>query len=476
MGIGHKILHAWKWTFSMSFLGMGVSILVSIANYRILSPRDYGVNAVVVAIMSIFFMIQDLSLENALEQKKEVAEKDLSAVFWFLILFSTFLTFVAFGISFGVATYYQEEIYKELILLSAVLFFCNSINVIPRAREKRKLQFKLISIVNTTVQVGTGLMTMVFALNDFGLRSLIYGNLSAHLIGTTLYLYFGKLGVKFSFSIRSVKELLKFSRSISATKVVAQGRISAIPLILGKIFDVDTLGIFHFANSFCKLIFAQTDAMISQVLLPSFSKLQDRIDELRKLFLQMVEVTLLLSLALLVGFYLVGDDLISIVYGKKWISTVEPIRYLAILSLFENLFNKCTSMFMSVGEPNKVFKWQLAFSPSLLLFFSFSVFYEFDFINLIISYVIFSLLFFSWMYLDSIRKLEIRFISLAESVKVSFLTTFTMSVGVYLFDKGIQVEDKRIQLFFEISFGVIIFFLTLVFLKRDFIKVNYEKN
>lgn len=466
-----KVINSWKWTFSVNSIGMVASLLISITNYRLLSPSDYGLFALCSSVMFFFRMLQDFSLETTLIQKKEINGKVLGTSFWFLIIYSIFLFSIAYLSSLVLAHVYEQPILINLVVISSIGFFSNSLTLVPRVQLKREFKFKQVSLATTSIQIMSGLTVMLFAYMGHGVWSLLYGGLFNNFASTIIFYLLTKWSVPFYFSKDTLKELLNFGVLISGRKAISQVRNSFLPMIIGKYFGIETLGIFHFSSNFCKLIIAQTDSMITQVLLPAFSTLQDDKEKLTKAFLKVIEFSVLINFAIISGYLFVGDSLVSVFYGDKWIESASIISILCVATLAEAIGNKSMSLFISDGNPGVVLKWEALFTPLMIILLYLTTSLKFS--EFLFSYSLFSLIFHFALVEISWRKYSISKMKWIEILKRPLLSAMLMSAVLYLTSLLNLNIGERLELGINIVLGAAIYSVSSYMAYKKDLKTIY---
>ena len=71
-----------SWNFKNQFFSQIINLVVGITLIRLLSPKDFGLVAMVLVFNAFFLIFRDLGLSSAIIQKKETDSTTFSTAFW----------------------------------------------------------------------------------------------------------------------------------------------------------------------------------------------------------------------------------------------------------------------------------------------------------------------------------------------------------------------------------------------------------
>jgi len=104
------------------------------------------------------------------------------------------------------------------------------------------------------------------------------------------------------------------------------------------------LGYYTYAYKLANLPSTQVTGVLSQVLFPSYSSIQNDIMYLRSLFLKVIKFIAFISIPASVGIFVASDSIVYIILGQKWMPLVPALKILCIFGLLRSLgFNYITN-------------------------------------------------------------------------------------------------------------------------------------
>lgn len=95
--------------------------------------------------------------------------------------------------------------------------------------------------------------------------------------------------------------------------------------------------------------------VISPVLLPIFSTIQDDVKQLGEKYLKLLQPLAYLSFPLSVILYFCSPELILIIFGEQWKPSIAPLQILSFTLGFQIIISTTGGVFQALGETKKLF-------------------------------------------------------------------------------------------------------------------------
>src|SRR5689334_7849033 len=136
--VGPNII--WNFVSQATFQILQIVVMVVLA--RLLTPRDYGVVAIVLVLTNFAIIFVDLGLTPAVIQRQSTSQTDLSTVFWMNTGMGSSL-FIFFWIAADhIATFYKEPLLTSVVRVVAATFLLSPLVSLPRALLQREMRFR----------------------------------------------------------------------------------------------------------------------------------------------------------------------------------------------------------------------------------------------------------------------------------------------------------------------------------------------
>lgn len=317
------------WNFFGKFSTHIVTFIVTIVLSRLLSTSDFGLVAMAMVFISISQVFMDFGLTTALIQKKDPTEVQINTIFYINFILAVILMLITIACSGLIGRFYDNEKIVPIIRFISYLFIIYAINGVQRAMLTKELKIKTLTISNLSGSLVQGISGIGFALGGFGAWSLILSTFLGN-ITTSIFLWIqSSWRPKLMFNLKEIKELFNFGYKMFFSKLLDSIYTKLDELIVGKIFSANTLGLYYRAKSFNHMIVSYTSDSLSGVFFPVISHIQDKKEEVKKVVVKLLEIISFLVFGLIALLYFDAESLIVILFGEKWIASVEYFKILA---------------------------------------------------------------------------------------------------------------------------------------------------
>ncbi|MDF1824408.1 MAG: lipopolysaccharide biosynthesis protein [Verrucomicrobiales bacterium] len=322
---------------------------------RLLSPKDYGMMAMTMAIVSFGGLFLDLGLSSVAIQKKELTHAQSSNLFWLNVAMGVLLTALVATASPIVVWFYGKP---ELLWVTVALsfsFVIASIGTQHGARLVRDMQFGKRSLATVSGALVTLVTSVTLALNDFSYWSLVWGNLSGGGVTTMLLFILSPFRPGLMSRGTGVLEMLKFGANITAFDFVNHFQRNLDNILIGRFWGAGPLGLYSRAYSLLMLPITSIRGPINAVAFPALSRLKDDPDAFRSYYLRTTSLIALLSMPLAAYFYVASDPIIELVLGKQWIAVAPIFSCLSLAALIQPAAGFVGSLLLSLGQGKRYF-------------------------------------------------------------------------------------------------------------------------
>lgn len=436
-----------------------LDLIVKLVLARILFPEDFGVVGMATVFISFIQVLNEAGMGAALIQKKEseFSSEHLNTVFWTNLIWSIFLYIIIFLASPYIADFYNTEILVKVIPILSLTILFSAFNVVHKSQLMRDLKFKKLAFVNNISTLIAGIVALVLAYLDFGIWALILNTILISLISVPLFYYQTKWKPKSKFEYKYLKEILSFGIFTTFTQIIINVVSNADYLLIGKFVTPAAVGVYSLAYMMTSLVKAQVTSMLNRVMFPFYSKIQDDISLLSKYYLQTVKYYAIILFPIMVFIIVLGEEIINIFYGQKWIATVLPMKILAIGMMISVLTNGYNLLFRSIGNAKIELKVQIITSLLIYLPCITIGIYLNGYIGVAWGVVVSTLINFIIAQILLDKHFNLRFKDLYKNILPVFIASF-VSLGLGYFLKFLEVHSILIA-FLLILIYLIIYFI-----------------
>lgn len=326
-----RVISSLLWKFLERTGTQGVQFVIQIVLARILCPEDYGVLAILMAFIALANVFVQTGFNTSLIQRKDVDEVDFSSVFW-LSLFISFLLYVVLFLTAPlIALFYKNESLILVLRVLALTLFFGTLNSVQNAMVSKTMQFKKFFFSSMGGVIGSGVIGIVLAYNDFGVWALVAQQLFNNFLISIILWITVKWRPFFVFNIKKVKGLFSFGWKLLCSALLDTGYRQVYNLLVGRVFTSSDLGFFSRGEQFPQVIATNLDGSIQSVLLPTLSSHNDSAIDVKRITRRSISTSSYILLPFMFGLAAIAKNLVLVLLTEKWLSCV-PFLQLSCLA------------------------------------------------------------------------------------------------------------------------------------------------
>ena len=306
-----------------------VQFLVQIILSRLLTPKEYGV----VAIMSVFIIFFQVMIEAglgpAIIQDKSLTNQSNRILYNFSAIFSLIFAII-FGF-FGIvlSKIYGNPIYLSLTWIQAISVFFSGLNVVPTALLNKRKQFKAVNFSLVISNITASIVGVGFAFLGYGVYALIFSSITTAVVNFIFNHFFSGVSFILTFNFNPLKNVWKFSLNQYAFNFLNYFSRNSDNILIGKFMGASDLALYNKSYMLLMLPNALLINIITPVLQPVLSDYQDDITHIRKVYYEIVHILLLISIPLSVFLSTSSSQVILCLFGEQWKGAITPFLFLS---------------------------------------------------------------------------------------------------------------------------------------------------
>ena len=376
MSLKNKTMHGILWVSISNILLKFINFTITVILARLLEPSDFGLVAIALIVVNFFEIFRDLGIGPALIHRKE--DRGLAADTAFYIFPAVALIFyaVSYFIAPAAAVFFREADLEILIRVLSLTFVIWSFGNLPRTLLTKDMEFKKLVIPQLLPKVSYGAVAIVMALQGYGVWSLVGGRLVLEIMSVITIWKALDWRPSLRFDKKIALELLSYGKHVIIASIIIF-LISAVDVtFIGRLLGSEELGYYSIAFGISGLFTYQVSMLISQVMFPALSKMQDDIDKMGLTYLKTLKYLSLVAFPAAFGIIAVSWYFIKVIYGDKWLPAVAVLQMLCIYGLNKAMLNTTLSLYLAAGKPKIMTKINLyQFAAMLILIYPLTVRY-----------------------------------------------------------------------------------------------------
>ncbi|MBN2396502.1 MAG: MOP flippase family protein [Candidatus Atribacteria bacterium] len=425
----NKIFSGLAWSGTGQIVQQATQFIIGVILARLLSPRDFGLIAMIIVFTGFAEIFKDLGLGSAIIQKKGLENDHLNSIFWVNIITGLLLTGVIIGLSEPIASFYNEPKLKKITIVISLNFFIASLSIVNRSILRKNMSFKQIANIQILAIIIPAMIAIIMALKGFGVWSLVFRSIISTSITTLLFWTYSPFQPTFSFNKDKIKELIGYSSNLLGFNLFNYWARNFDNLLIGKFISSAALGIYSRAYALMLLPITQLSMIVSQVMFPALSSIQDDNDRIKKIYLKATRCIALITFPLMTGLLVVSEPFILVIYGNKWSEVVPILQILCMIGLVQSVGTTVGWIYTSQGRTDIMLKWGIF--AGIFRVFAFIIGLQWGVIGVASSYVISTslLLYPGWTIPG--RLINMRFTEMLKNLSATIYCSTIMGLAVW---------------------------------------------
>ncbi len=361
MSLKEKTVKGAKWSAMSTLSTIGIGFLQMTLLARIIDTHQFGLLTIAMVIILLADTLSDFGLSNSIIQRKEISQVELSTLYWINILIGLTVFVVVFSCSGLISDLLKQPDLKVLIQVLSLAFL-----IIPhgqqfRALLQKELEFPKIGLTETVAVTIGFAVTIVAAWYRPEAITAIWGYLAMVSVRTVMFSWYGRQTYKprFHFSFRTITSNLKYGAYLTADSLINQLNSNVATAVLSRTLGAAITGGYNLAYNVAVMPPTKLNPIITRVLFPAFSKIQDDQEKLRINFYKLLSLVGLLNFPALLGLLVVSENFVLFMFGEKWRFVTPILQVLCVVGLLRSIGNPIGSLLMAKARVDISFKFNV---------------------------------------------------------------------------------------------------------------------
>ncbi len=355
-----RTFRALVWSGVEQFGQQGIRLVLIMVLARLLTPEDFGVLGMLMAFIFVAEAVVNNGFGQAVIQKKNISEDDLTTTFFLSLITALLLYGIFFFTAGAIGSFYNQPGLKNLTRVLALVIVLDAFVIIQRVQFERRLDFRKISTATIISSILSGVVAITFALYGLGVWSLVAMLLmqkfffAAFLWHKSAWVPRGKINKD------SFLSLFHFGWKLQVSGVLAQFFQNIHALIIGRFFAAATVGYYTQAKRIKDLPMKKLSGIVSKVVFPAFSTIQDNLQRLREGFRKSVSMLAFVSFPLMLGMMATAERFIPAILGEQCLPAIPFFQLLCLVGMLYPLHASNMNILKVTGRTDIFLKLEVA--------------------------------------------------------------------------------------------------------------------
>lgn len=350
--------------------GFGGKTLIQLASTvvlaRLLSPADFGLVAMVTAIVGVADLVRDFGLTGAIIQARKLSDRMWMSVMWLSVALGVGLMLVIAASAPLIAWLYDEQRLVLLTLAIAPILLVNGLSMPMQARVQRDLRFGTlanIDVVSMLVGVGLGIAAAAIG---WGVWALVVMSGSGQVYRLVALWVASRPRFGRPHISREVLPLVTTGGSLFGVQLLNYATKNLDNVVIGQQLGPAALGQYSRAYALYLLPMQQLNGTLGRVALPVLSKLQDDHERFRRYTRGALMIIGYLTIPVYAVAAAVSSPLVAILLGPGWEEAATLFSILALAGIAQAIGSVLGWLYLTLGRAHKQLVFFVITRPILI--------------------------------------------------------------------------------------------------------------
>ena len=337
------------YSFLDRYAGLLITVVSSMVIARLLTPAEIGIFSVTMVLLMFVSTVRDMGAGQYMVQEKHLTIARIRAVWSVQLGLGVGLAGVVWLASDPVAVFYNEPRMRDIMGVVALNYLLNPFGSLTHAWLMREMRFESSALIRFLSGLVGALTSTILAWRGHGPISLALGSLATTLVTALMSVYFRPRFFPWLPGVAEIRRVLVFGSQLTASSVVATLAGGAPELLLAKLQDLTSAGLYSRANGLVQMFHRLFVDAVGAVCLPWFARQSREGGSFVAPFLKATAYVTAFGWSFCLAVICLAYPLIRVLYGNQWDASVDLARLLAVAIALGVPAALCQTALLSCG-------------------------------------------------------------------------------------------------------------------------------
>src|SRR5262245_21951450 len=363
-----RTMGAFAWRFmsesSTFVLRVGVTILLA----RLLPVDAFGLLTLVMIVVNLAHRVSQIGMAPAIIQRKRLTQTHVRVAFTVSISSDIVIYAAIRAGAPTAAAIFRNDAVTPLLRFISLSFLFSSFGSTSAALLERKLNYRRLFLVElTSYSIGYALVGIIFTVSGGGVWALAWATVVESVFRAGLLFTTSPHSLRPSFARTEARQLLNFGVGSSLSQLANYAALNGDYLVVGRWLGAGDLGFYSRAYQLISLPMYQFSSVISLVLFPVYSRMQDDTAALRRSYIASVFFSAIIVIPLLTALAISAPEVMVGVFGPHWTGAIAPLQILCLGGVFHSIYNLGDSLARAKGAVYLKFGCHAAYATCVII-------------------------------------------------------------------------------------------------------------
>lgn len=343
-----------RWTYIATFSSFALQLIYQAAINRMLLPAAFGLMQIAGLTMQFSRYFAAMGVGQAIIQKRDLEPIDVRVAFTSSVLLGGLFSTAIWISAPIIGDFFNEPSSVSIVRTMGLSLIITSLGVTAQNILRREMRFYDLALRDTISYIlGYLVVGLSCAYLGAGVWSLVAASLTAVGMGSLLAYRAVRHSIVPSLARHSLAGLYGFGSRVSLISFMEFLGSNLDTIAVGRYASTNLLGQYGKAYYLTNLPTSRLTSGLSDVLFPSFSKLQDEVDRTRRAYISAITVGAFIMLPVCTGIAVAYREIGAAILGDNFDQAIAVLPILAIAAGFSVLSKFAGVLALARAELNR---------------------------------------------------------------------------------------------------------------------------
>src|SRR5208282_5693145 len=320
---------------------------------RNLSPADYGVVGFAGIIIGFLTHFSDVGVGSAAIRRSSLDQEGLRTAYTLKIILSSGAFIIAFLIAPLAQHLFEHPATANVVRVLAFDFLISTIGFMPLVKLTREQNYRALAIPGVVGAIARCVLAVILVLHGWKYWAVVLADVGANLAGGVANQLARRIPLRLHFDWPDAREYLRFGVPLLGSGVLVFLIFNLDNFLVGSVMGSAKLGYYALAFTWGSFVCGLLYDTVNNVLLPTFSTMQNDVAAMRRWYLKTVDLVAFVSVVANATLLANAHFFLVTLLGKgtnKWLPAELPLKILCIYGILRAIIEPLSNPIMALGK------------------------------------------------------------------------------------------------------------------------------
>jgi O-antigen/teichoic acid export membrane protein len=331
----------------LALISMGTLVIYT----HLLSTAEFGLFAVVLALIELLQIFVTMFFHDALVQRQDTTELHFDTAFTVSVALACLLSLVCVLAAPLFAAAVSEPQAAGVLRAMSLCFPAAALSATIVARQRRELSFRPLALRSLVGRFAGAAIGVALILAGAGVWGLIAQQVLIQAVGSAILWKTCENRPRLRFGRKELRELSAFGLYSMGSLFLVFGVKRIFAVVTGIFLGVEVAGYLNLSFRAVDVFWSIAATAATQVALPTLASLQHDLPALRRAFQFATSFVCVVLYACFIGIGVLSPEIVGLMFGEKWLPAAPYISVLALLVLVQGPRVLVAPLLTALGRP-----------------------------------------------------------------------------------------------------------------------------